>query len=79
MNLVGINLYCYILEKEFNNINNFTKKYVKTGFGGAGNRGSCCINFSPLSTFPNSFSKSLKNKILSTSIIFSYPRKVPWF
>jgi hypothetical protein len=45
MNLVGINLYCYVLEKNFDNINNLTKKYVKTGFGGAGNKGSCCINF----------------------------------
>jgi len=45
MNLVGINLYCYALEKDFDNINNLTKKYVKTGFGGAGNKGSCCINF----------------------------------
>ena len=45
MNLVGINLYCYVLEKDFDNINNLTKKYVKTGFGGAGNKGSCCINF----------------------------------
>ena len=45
MNLVGINLYCYVLEKDFDNITNLTKKYVKTGFGGAGNKGSCCINF----------------------------------
>ena len=45
MNLVGINLYCYALEKDADNITNLTKKYVKTGFGGAGNKGSCCINF----------------------------------
>ena len=45
MNLVGINLYCYVLEQNFDNITNLTKKYVKTGFGGAGNKGSCCINF----------------------------------
>jgi len=50
MNLVGINLYCYVLEKEYDNINNLTKKYVKTGFGGAGNKGSCCINFNYLSS-----------------------------
>ena len=50
MNLVGINLYCYVLEKEYDNINNLTAKYVKTGFGGAGNKGSCCINFNYLST-----------------------------
>ena len=45
MNLVGINLYCYVLEKDFDNISNLTQKYIKTGFGGAGNKGSCCINF----------------------------------
>ena len=50
MNLVGINLYCYVLEKDFDNINNLTKKYVKTGFGGAGNKGSCCINFNYFSS-----------------------------
>ena len=50
MNLVGINLYCYVLEKDFDNISNLTKKYVKTGFGGAGNKGSCCINFNYFST-----------------------------
>ena len=50
MNLVGINLYCYVLEKQYDNINNLTQKYVKTGFGGAGNKGSCCINFNYLSS-----------------------------
>ena len=50
MNLVGINLYCYVLEKDIDNITNLTKKYVKTGFGGAGNKGSCCINFNYFST-----------------------------
>ena len=50
MNLVGINLYCYVLEKYYDNINNLTEKYVKTGFGGAGNKGSCCINFNYLSS-----------------------------
>ena len=50
MNLVGINLYCYVLEKDFDNISNLTKKYIKTGFGGAGNKGSCCINFNYFST-----------------------------
>ena len=50
MNLVGINLYCYVLENEYDNINNLTRKYVKTGFGGAGNKGSCCINFNYLSS-----------------------------
>ena len=50
MNLVGINLYCYVLENEYDNINNLTRKYVKTGFGGAGNKGSCCINFNYFSS-----------------------------
>ena len=50
MNLVGINLYFYALEKDLDNITNLTKKYVKTGFGGAGNKGSCCINFNYYST-----------------------------
>ena len=50
MNLVGINLYFYALEKDVDNITNLTKKYVKTGFGGAGNKGSCCINFNYYST-----------------------------
>ena len=51
MNLVGINFYCYVLEKDFENITNLTNKYVKTGFGGAsGNKGSCCINFNYYST-----------------------------
>ena len=50
MNLVGINLYCYALEKDADNITNLTKKYIKTGFGGAGNKGSCCINFNYYST-----------------------------
>jgi len=50
MNLVGINLYCYVLDKDYENITNLTKKYVKTGFGGAGNKGSCCINFNYYST-----------------------------
>ena len=50
MNLVGINLYCYVLEDEYDNINNLTRYYLKTGFGGAGNKGSCCINFNYLSS-----------------------------
>ena len=50
MNLVGINLYCYVLDRDYENITNLTKKYVKTGFGGAGNKGSCCINFNYYST-----------------------------
>ena len=50
MNLVGINIYCYCLEKDYENISNLTKHYVKTGFGGAGNKGSCCINFNYFST-----------------------------
>lgn len=50
MNLVGINIYCYALEKDYENITNLTKHYVKTGFGGAGNKGSCCINFNYFST-----------------------------
>jgi hypothetical protein len=50
MNLVGINLYCYVLLRDYENITNLTKKYVKTGFGGAGNKGSCCINFNYYST-----------------------------
>jgi len=50
MNLVGINIYCYVLEKDYENISNLTKHYVKTGFGGAGNKGSCCINFNYFST-----------------------------
>jgi hypothetical protein len=46
MNLVGINFYCYVLEEKIGDINNFKKKFVKTGLGGAaGNKGSCCINF----------------------------------
>jgi hypothetical protein len=48
--LVGINLYCYVLDRDYENITNLTKKYVKTGFGGAGNKGSCCINFNYYST-----------------------------
>jgi hypothetical protein len=50
MNLVGINIYGYCLEKDYENISNLTKRYVKTGFGGAGNKGSCCINFNYFST-----------------------------
>ena len=50
MNLVGINLYCYVLIRDYENITNLTKKYVKTGFGGAGNKGSCCISFNYYST-----------------------------
>ena len=50
MNLVGINIYCYCLEKDYEYISNLTKRYVKTGFGGAGNKGSCCINFNYYST-----------------------------
>ena len=46
MNLVGINMYFYILESEIENITNLTKLCVKTGLGGhTGNKGSCCINF----------------------------------
>jgi hypothetical protein len=46
MNLVGINFYFYILEKNVENISNLTQAYVKTGLGGTtGNKGSCCINF----------------------------------
>jgi hypothetical protein len=51
MNLVGINLYFYVLESEVDNINNLTKLCVKTGLGGhAGNKGSCCLHFNYLST-----------------------------
>jgi len=51
MNLVGINFYFYILEKDANNVNNLKSRFVKTGFGGtAGNKGSCCINFHYLNT-----------------------------
>ena len=46
MNLVGINLYFYILEEKYEKVSNISKKIVKTGLGGAtGNKGSCCINF----------------------------------
>lgn len=46
MNLVGINLYFYILEEKCDKVKNISKKLVKTGLGGAtGNKGSCCINF----------------------------------
>jgi hypothetical protein len=46
MNLVGINLYFYILENKSEKVKNITKKLVKTGLKGAtGNKGSCCINF----------------------------------
>ena len=46
MNLVGINLYFYILEDKKEKVKNISKKIVKTGLGGAtGNKGSCCINF----------------------------------
>ena len=46
MNLVGINFYCYVLEKKLENITNLKSKKVKTGLGGTtGNKGSCCINF----------------------------------
>jgi hypothetical protein len=46
MNLVGINLYFYILEKKYEKVSNISKKIVKTGLGGTtGNKGSCCINF----------------------------------
>jgi hypothetical protein len=46
MNLVGINLYFYILEEKYEKISNISKKIVKTGLGGTtGNKGSCCINF----------------------------------
>ena len=51
MNLVGINFYFYILESEADKITNLTKKYIKTGLGGAaGNKGSCCINFNYYTT-----------------------------
>ena len=46
MNLVGINLYFYILEEKYEKISNISKKIVKTGLGGTtGNKGSCCISF----------------------------------
>ena len=51
MNLVGINFYFYVLEKDADNISNLTNKFVKTGLGGtAGNKGSCCINFNYYTT-----------------------------
>ena len=51
MNLVGINLYFYILESKADKVKNISKKVVKTGLGGAtGNKGSCCINFEYEST-----------------------------
>ena len=46
MNLVGINFFAYVLESKFDKVKNFSKKIVKTGFGGTtGNKGSCVINF----------------------------------
>jgi len=46
MNLVGINLYFYILEEKYEKVSNISRKIVKTGLGGTtGNKGSCCINF----------------------------------
>ena len=51
MNLVGINIYLYVLEEKSENITNITKKIVKTGLGGGfGNKGSCCINFNYFNT-----------------------------
>ena len=45
MNLVWINLFYYTLEKNFYGVNNLTKKYVKTSFVGAANKGNCFIYF----------------------------------
>ena len=51
MNLIGINFYCYVLEKNFEKISNISNLKIKTGMGGTtGNKGSCCINFEYEST-----------------------------
>ena len=51
MNLIGINFYCYVLEKNIEKISKVSNKKLKTGMGGTtGNKGSCCINFEYEST-----------------------------